>query len=98
MAPQCSFERTRALAVRGRAETCRALPNAVRLTTWPREDPTFEKAARALLRGGAIRPTDLEAGLRGDYPLVRVVYGITEDGVSRWYAYRDGQLIAHDSP
>jgi len=84
----------RTLALRPRAETCTALPNEVRLTTWPRDDHSFEQVARALLRGGAVTPAALEAGLRDDYPLVRVVYGITEDGVSRWYAYRDGRLIA----
>jgi len=62
------------------------------------EDSSFERVARALLRAGAATPVDLQAGLRDDYPLARVVYGITEDGVSRWYAYRDGRLIAHDSP
>jgi len=87
----------RALAVRPRAETCGALPNEVRLSTWPRDDPTFEKVARSMLRGGAATAADLEAGLRDDYPLVRVVCGITEDGVSRWYAYRDGRLITRDS-
>jgi hypothetical protein len=46
------------------------------------------------MRDGAGTPAELEAGLSVDYPLVRVVAGINEGGVDRWYAYRDGSVLA----
>jgi hypothetical protein len=70
----------------------RVLRPEVRLTTYPHDDSAFEVLAGTLL-AGTRTPAQLEAGLRHDYPLVRVVYGITEGMVRRWYAYRDGRFI-----
>ena len=65
----------------------------VRLVTYPRADFAFEAVALSVMRDGAGTPAELEAGLSVDYPLVRVVAGINEGGVDRWYAYRDGSVL-----
>lgn len=64
----------------------------VRLVTYPRTDFAFKAVALSVIRDGAGIPAELEAGLSVDYPLVRVVAGINQGGVDRWYAYRDGSL------
>jgi hypothetical protein len=65
----------------------------VALSTYPRDDAQFEQLARSAMASGAATPAALEIKLRERYPQARVVDGIRENSVSRWYAYRDGRLI-----
>ena len=65
----------------------------VRLVTYPPVDFAFKTIALSLIRDGAGTPSELEAGLYDDYPMVRVVVGISDRGIDRWYAYRDGGLL-----
>ena len=64
----------------------------VRLVTYPPVDFAFKTIALSLIRDGAGTPSELEAGLYEDYPLARVVAGISDGGIGRWYAYRDGSV------
>ena len=52
----------------------------VRLVTYPPVDFAFKTIALSLIRDGAGTPSELEAGLYDDYPMVRVVVGISDRG------------------
>jgi hypothetical protein len=65
--------------------------DGTRLSVNPPSDRAFSRRVHELARD-ASTPEDLELTLRRDYPLVRVVRGVT-DIVDHWYVYREGRWV-----
>jgi hypothetical protein len=65
----------------------------VQLITNPAADGDFRLTAERMLNGDGHTPEGLQSRLRGDYPRVSVVRGIQDNGLERWYVYRDGTWI-----
>ena len=65
---------------------------AVRLVTNPNNDSEFARVAVELIER-VETPEELERLLRERYQSARVVPGVTYI-TERWYAYRDGHLVA----
>jgi hypothetical protein len=66
----------------------------VLLQTYPFDDQEFGADAHLALDSGPETPLGLELLLRERYPSVRVVDGIKDGLLERWYAYRDGVFVA----
>jgi len=62
--------------------------------TYPADDQEFGAEAHLALASGPETPLALELLLRERYPSVRVVDGIKDGFLERWYAYRDGFFAA----
>ena len=59
----------------------------------PRTDRSFKQVAQAHANDGADTPEELQRRLREHWPDTRVSQGITDRGLERWYAYREGRWI-----
>jgi hypothetical protein len=65
-----------------------------RLFLYPSDDDEFRDLAFRLMDRGADTPGRLQTQMRESYPRTRVVEGIKDGVVARWYVYRDGRLVS----
>ena len=72
-----------------RASVARLLMDGTRVSVNPSDDSAFAERVHELANQ-TDTPEKLQALLSPDYPLVRVVRGVT-DIVDRWYVYREGR-------
>jgi hypothetical protein len=72
----------------------RALKVRKRLITNPQADAKLRATAARYVDEGVDTPQALQARLRGEYPNARVIAGIIELAVERWYVYREGRWVA----
>lgn len=70
----------------------------VKVVANPRYDIAFQAEAAAHARDGVDTPAELEHRLKNRFTRARVVAGITDRGVERWYAYREGYWIEDREP